>query len=186
MQQHEIPADFWSARPLVDSLNRLLAAKFGVDKLIRSGLNYQLNFDLGKIEAQHLDFDAIKRLAVEYARRQPGIAYAVDVDKIGEAPVPEPLKSMIINGYNFRRSGSVQIVLAAGWFDAYGKTGTTHGTWNPYDTHIPLVFMGWGVKQGHTNAPVNMTDIAPTVAALLHIQMPNGSVGRPIREITEK
>jgi predicted AlkP superfamily pyrophosphatase or phosphodiesterase len=185
MQKHEIPADFWNARPLVDSLNRLLAAKFGVDKLIRSGLNYQLNFDLGKIEAQHLDFDAIKRLTVEYAKRQPGISYAVDVDRIGEAPVPEPLKSMIINGYNFRRSGAVQIVLAAGWFDAYGKTGTTHGTWNPYDTHIPLVFMGWGVKQGHTNAPVNMTDIAPTVAALLHIQMPNGSVGRPIREITE-
>jgi predicted AlkP superfamily pyrophosphatase or phosphodiesterase len=186
MQEHKVPADFWYSRPLVDTLNKLLAAKFGVDKLIRSGLNYQLNFDLGKIDAQHLDFDAIKKLAVEYAQRQPGVAYAVDVDKIGQSPVPEPLKSMIINGYNFRRSGAVQIVLTAGWFDAYAKTGTTHGTWNPYDTHIPLVFMGWGVRQGHTNVPVNMTDIAPTVAALLHIQMPNGAVGKPIKEITEK
>ena len=186
MQKHELPADFWNAQPLVDTLNKLLAAKFGAEKLIRSGMNYQLNFDLGKIEAQHLDYDAIKRLTVEFAQRQPGISFAVDVDKIGEAPVPEPLKSMIINGYNFRRSGAVQIVLAAGWFDAYGKTGTTHGTWNPYDTHIPLVFMGWGIRQGHTNMPVNMTDIAPTVAALLHIQMPNGTVGKPIREITEK
>jgi len=186
MQKHELPADFWNAQPLVDTLNKLLAAKFGAEKLIRSGMNYQLNFDLGKIEAQHLDYDAIKRLTVEFAQRQPGISFAVDVDKIGEAPVPEPLKSMIINGYNFRRSGAVQIVLAAGWFEAYGKTGTTHGTWNPYDTHIPLVFMGWGIRQGHTNMPVNMTDIAPTVAALLHIQMPNGAVGKPIREITEK
>lgn len=186
MQEHKLPADFWNAQPLVDSLNKLLAARFGVDKLIRSGLNYQLNFDLGKIEANHLDYDAIRRLSVEYARRQPGISFAVDVDKIGEAPVPEPLKTMIINGYNFRRSGAVQIVLAAGWFEAYGKTGTTHGTWNPYDTHIPLVFMGWGIKQGHTNSPVNMTDIAPTVSDLLHIQMPNGAIGKPIREITEK
>ena len=186
MQKHEIPADFWDAKPLVDSLNKLLAAKFGVDKLIRSGLNYQLNFDLGKIDAQHLDFDAIKRLTVEYAQRQPGISFAVDVDKIGQAPVPEPLKSMIVNGYNFRRSGAVQLVLAPGWFEAYGKTGTTHGTWNPYDTHIPLVFFGWGVKHGYTNAVVHMTDIAPTVAAMLHIQMPNGAVGVPIREITEK
>ncbi|MBN9381354.1 MAG: alkaline phosphatase family protein [Chitinophagaceae bacterium] len=186
MQKHELPADFWNAQPLVDTLNRLLAARFGVDKLIRSGLNYQLNFDLGKIEENRLDFDAIKRLSVEYVQRQPGISFAVDVDKIGQAPVPEPLKSMIINGYNFRRSGAVQIVLAAGWFEAYGKTGTTHGTWNPYDTHIPLVFMGWGIRQGHTNSSVNMTDIAPTVAALLHIQMPNGAVGKPIHEITEK
>jgi predicted AlkP superfamily pyrophosphatase or phosphodiesterase len=185
MQKHEIPADFWNSRPLVDSLNRMLAVKFGVDKLIRSGLNYQLNFDLGKIDAQHLDLDAIKRLCIDWLERQPGISYAVDLAHIGESPVPEPLRSMIINGYNFKRSGAVQIVLAAGWFEGYGKTGTTHGTWNPYDTHIPLVFMGWGIRPGHSNAAVNMADIAPTVAALLHIQMPNGAVGKPIKEVVD-
>lgn len=185
MQKHEIPADFWDSRPLVDSLNRILAVRYGVEKLIRSGINYQLNFDLGKIDALKLDPGEIKKICIAWLERQPGISYAVDVAKIGEAPVPEPLKSMIINGYNFKRSGAVQIVLTAGWFEGYGKTGTTHGTWNPYDTHIPLLFMGWGIKAGHTNADVHMTDIAPTVAALLHIQMPNGAVGKPIREVVE-
>jgi len=185
MQKHEIPADFWDSRPLVDSLNRILTARYGAEKLIRSGMNYQLNFDLGKIDALKLDLGEIKKICIAWLERQPGISYAVDVAKIGEAPVPEPLKSMIINGYNFKRSGAVQIVLAAGWFEGYGKTGTTHGTWNPYDTHIPLLFMGWGIKQGHTNAAVSMTDIAPTMAALLHIQMPNGAVGKPIREVVE-
>jgi predicted AlkP superfamily pyrophosphatase or phosphodiesterase len=184
MQEHQVPGDFWSSLPLVDSLNRQLAAKFGVDKLIRSGLNYQLNFDLGKIAAQGVDFDAIKKFCIEYLQRQPGIAFAVDVAKIGNAPVPEPLKSMITNGYYFRRSGAVQIVLNPGWFEAYGKTGTTHGTWNPYDTHIPLLFMGWGIHHGASNAMVHMTDISPTIAALLHIQMPNGCVGLPIEAIT--
>ena len=184
MQEHQVPGDFWSSVPLVDSLNRQLAAKFGVDKLIRSGLNYQLNFDLGKIAAQGVDFDAIKKFCIEYLQRQPGIAFAVDVAKIGNAPVPEPLKSMITNGYYFRRSGAVQIVLNPGWFEAYGKTGTTHGTWNPYDTHIPLLFMGWGIHHGASNAVVHMTDISPTIAALLHIQMPNGCVGLPIEAIT--
>jgi len=185
MQKHEIPADFWDSRPLVDSLNRILAVRYGAEKLIRSGINYQLNFDLSKIDALKLDLGEIKKICIAWLERQPGISYAVDVAKIGEAPVPEPLKSMIINGYNFKRSGAVQIVLAAGWFEGYGKTGTTHGTWNPYDTHIPLLFMGWGIKAGHTNADVHMTDIAPTVAALLHIQMPNGAVGKPIREVVE-
>jgi predicted AlkP superfamily pyrophosphatase or phosphodiesterase len=185
MQEHKIPAEFWESHPLVDSLNRILALKYGAEKLIRSGLNYQLNFDLGKIDGLKLDLGEIKKTCIAWLERQPGIAYAVDVAKIGEAPVPEPLKSMIINGYNFRRSGAVQIVLAPGWFEGYGKTGTTHGTWNPYDTHIPLVFMGWGIKAGHTNADVHMTDIAPTVAAILHIQMPNGAVGKPIREVVE-
>jgi hypothetical protein len=30
-----------------------------------------------------------------------------------------------------------------------------------------------------------MTDISPTVAALLHIQMPNGCVGKPITELLD-
>ena len=93
---------------------------------------------------------------------------------------------MVMNGYYARRSGPIQLILNAGWFEANKKTGTTHGTWNPYDTHIPLLFMGWGIHPGHTNQQVYMTDIAPTLAALLHIQMPNGCVGKPILDVLRK
>ena len=102
---------------------------------------------------------------------------------VDESTVPEPLRTMVINGYNARRSGAIQIVLDPGWFEGHGKTGTTHGTWNPYDTHIPLVFMGWGIHHGVSNELVHMTDIAPTMAALLHIQMPNGCIGKPITAV---
>ncbi len=44
--------------------------------------------------------------------------------------------------------------------------------------------MGWGVKPGKTNRTTHMTDIAPTVAAMLRIQMPNGNVGHPITEVS--
>ncbi len=185
-QEHGIPADYWGPGGLVDSLNKILAARFGIENLVRSGMNYQINFDMGKIYGYRLDFDAIKKKTVEYCQQQPGITYAVDMARIGEAPIPEPIKTMIINGYNFKRSGAVQLVLNAGWFEAEGKTGTTHGSWNPYDTHIPLLFMGWGIRHGSTNAVVNMTDIAPTIASLLHIQMPSGCIGRPILAVTER
>ena len=90
---------------------------------------------------------------------------------------------MMINGYYFKRSGQVLIILTPGWYDAYSKTGTTHGTWNPYDTHIPLLWYGWNIKPGKLNREVNMTDISATLAALLHIQMPNGCIGHVIEEI---
>ncbi len=185
MQQHQIPADFVHAKPLVDSLNALLQQKFGVEKLVRSGMNYQINFDMNAIDAKQLNFDSIKKAAVDYLSRQPGISFAVDMAKIGAAPVPEPLKTMMINGYNSRRSGPVQVVFNPGWLESYAKTGTTHGAWNPYDTHIPLLFMGWGIAHGSTSAVVHMTDIAPTIAALLHIQMPNGCIGQPIQAIVK-
>jgi predicted AlkP superfamily pyrophosphatase or phosphodiesterase len=183
MKKHELPGDFWYAKPLVDSLNALLLQKFQGDKLIRTIMNYQVVFDMTKIYAQHLDFDAIKNTVVSYLQQQPMIAFAVDLAKIGVAPLPEPIKTMIVNGYNFKRSGPIEIVLNAGSFEGYSKTGTTHGTWNPYDTHIPLVFMGWGIHHGNSNTNYSMTDIAPTVAAMLHIQMPNGCIGKPIVEL---
>src|ERR1700742_3172123 len=105
---------------------------------------------------------------------------------VEESAVPEPVRSMVVNGYNARRSGAIQLILNPGWFEGRGKTGTSHGTWNPYDTHIPLIFMGWGIHPGKTNVPVYMTDIAPTLAALLRIQTPNASIGNPIAEVLKQ
>ncbi len=182
MQQRELPADYWSARGLVDSLNQLLSEKFRGGPLVLSIGNYQVNFDLNKINSLGLDYEAIKKASVEYLQRQPGISFAIDISKLGQVAAPEPLKTMINNSYYFKRSGAIQIILNPGWFES-GRTGTGHGVWNPYDTHIPLIWYGWKIKPGRLNRKVNMSDIAPTLAALLHIQMGNGSTGQVIEEV---
>jgi predicted AlkP superfamily pyrophosphatase or phosphodiesterase len=182
-QNHDIPADFWNPAPMADSLNELLAHGFGVPRLVDTISNYQVSFSMRTIRDKKLDFNAIKKVCLDWLRQQPGITYAIDMEKVGELPVAEPVREMVRNGYNAKRSGAIQLILNAGWFETHGKTGTSHGTWNPYDTHIPLLFMGWGIRHGHSNEQVHMTDIAPTVAALLRIQMPNGCVGRPITTV---
>ena len=53
---------------------------------------------------------------------------------------------------------------------------------NPADVHIPMVFMGWGIKQGKSNISYNMTDIAPTISGILRIQEPNGNIGKAVNE----
>ena len=79
-------------------------------------------------------------------------------------------------------------MLEPGWY-GFGKysspVGTTHGEWNPYDAHIPLLFYGWKVEHGATSREVHITDIAPTVCQKLHIQQPNACVGEPITEIID-
>jgi len=54
------------------------------------------------------------------------------------------------------------------------------------DSFIPLIFMGWGIHPGKTNETVDMTDIAPTMAALLPVSDPIGCVSKPIRKVLEK
>ena len=182
-QEKRIPADFFVSRDILANLTQLIQEKFGISNAIRSGENYQIIFDLAKIAAANADFDAIKKLAVGYLKKQPGVAYAVDMEKIQDASVPEPIRTMIINGYNYKRSGQIQVVFQPAWLESYSRTGTTHGTWNPYDTHIPLIFMGWDIHPGATASLVHMTDIAPTLATLLHIQAPNGNIGTPIVDL---
>ncbi|GAB3417107.1 hypothetical protein GCM10027516_10580 [Niabella aquatica] len=92
---------------------------------------------------------------------------------------------MLINGYNSRRSGDYMIMLQPAWVIGNIK-GATHGTWYTNDAHIPLVWMGWKIRTGYTNKPVGMTAIAPTLAALLHIQAPSGSIGAVITDITDR
>jgi arylsulfatase A-like enzyme len=89
-------------------------------------------------------------------------------------------------GYHPRRSGDILVICdpecysQSAWL---AKEGTTHGQWNPYDAHIPLLFYGWKIPQGATSREVHITDIAPTVTQMLHIQQPNACIGEAIDEV---
>ena len=115
---------------------------------------------------------------------KPFIVNAFDITKLNETTLPQPQKNMMANGYNPVRSGDIMFTVKPGFFDG-GTKGTTHGLWNPYDAHIPNLWFGWNIKPGKSNRETYMTDIAPTVAALLKIQMPNGSVGKVLEEVVK-
>lgn len=186
MKEYKMPAEFLELKKITTSLNDALKAQFGAEKIVLSNTNYQINFNKKVIRDQKLDYDAIKKAALKFLKDVTELQFVIDVENIGAEPVPEMVKQMTINGYNNKRSGTIQLIPYPAWFEGgYGGTGTTHGTWNPHDTHIPLVWMGWGIKPGKSNREVYMTDIAPTVAALLRIQMPNAAIGKPITEVTQ-
>ena len=119
---------------------------------------------------------------MEELKKEGAVVNAVDLQKITAATLPEPQKSRLTNGFTPSRSGDIQFIFKPGYFDGTSK-GTTHGLWNPYDAHIPLLFFGWGVKAGKLNRETYMTDISATIAAMLQIQMPSGCVGHVITEV---
>jgi predicted AlkP superfamily pyrophosphatase or phosphodiesterase len=191
LNDHDIPAGVWDEASVLKDINKVLMDKYKADSLVLSLNNYQVNFNYRIVNYLHIDQDELKKECIKYLQKQPEIQYAVDMTKIASSSIPEPLRERIINGYNAKNSGAIQIILDPAWFTGHGSgdggpTGTTHGTWNPYDNHIPLVFMGWGIQHGSAVREVHMTDIAPTIAALLHIQAPNGCIGTPIPEVLKK
>jgi len=182
LSDNNIPTGLWPSSTIMRDLNTMLTAKYGADRIVLNFGNYQVNLNNKLIASKKLDESAIRKDCVNFLNGKTGIANVVDMKDLANANVTDLLRSRIINGYNIDRSGVIQIILEPGWYSG-GQTGTTHGTWNPYDAHIPLVWMGWGIKQGKSNRAVHMTDISPTLAALLHIQEPNGNIGQPITEV---
>ncbi|WP_316805573.1 alkaline phosphatase PafA [Pedobacter nototheniae] len=185
MQENKLPGGVVSDKEIASKLNAYLNDKFKVNNIVLKSQNNQIIFDHDKTDNGTVSFDVIKAASVEFLKRLDGFANAVDISKISSSTLQQIQKTMITNGYNARRSGDIYYILNPNWFNG-GPTGTTHGNWNPYDSHIPLVFMGWGIKPGASNKTHYMTDISATLAALLHIQMPSGCVGEPITEITNK
>lgn len=88
-------------------------------------------------------------------------------------------ENLLLNGFNLKRSGDVLFEFKPNYLFTSSKN-TTHSTGYDYDTHIPIVFFGWGVKPLESNTPVYVVDIAPTVCSLLGIPFPDGNMGIPL------
>lgn len=183
LNEHHIPAGHFDNENVTAALNASLKSKFKKDNLAIGIFNYQVYLDRTLIKNEKMDINAIREWAIDFLSQQTGIDRAFATDAIEKTTLNSKIKSMAANGYNPSRSGDIQLLYKPQWLDDFANGGTTHGLWNPYDTHIPLLWYGWNIKPGQTNRTVYMTDIAPTIAALLHIQMPSGSVGNVIEEL---
>jgi len=188
MLQHHIPAGAFTYNETVKQVNQYLTQKVGIAPVMGED-NYQLYINDSTVLASGHTMDEVKTLIVNYLQSDPQFQYVVDNDKVALATMPDRIKQMITNGYYRGRSGEITLVTRPQYFGAENSpkyTGTQHGQWNPYDAHIPFILMGWHVNHGYTNMPVHMTDIAPTVCAMLHIQMPNGCIGDAITAVTDQ
>ena len=184
MDEHKMPTGFYGEDN--KEFNEMLKNQFKVDRLITKITNNQVYLDEKLMAEQKLDAEQVKQFLIDILNKDTSVLFAVDMKKAGSSSVPEPIRTRIVNGYNWQRSGDIQVIYHDSWLPTYSKLGTTHGSWNSYDSHIPLIFMGWGIKPGESNKEYSMTDIAPTLSALLKIQFPSGNIGNPIVEVIEK
>ena len=183
MQENNLPGGRVFMSTVTGNLNKLLNEKYRINNIIVSDENYQIHLNHPALDSAGLNKSDIIDRIINSLLTVPGIDRAFALNDLNKIPLPSTIKNMLSNGYYPRRNGDIQFILKPNYIDAWNNTGTTHGLWNPYDSHIPLIWYGWGIRQGKTNRDTYMTDIAPTIGALLHVQMPNGNVGQVITEV---
>jgi len=181
MKDHQLHAGKWISEDLRKDLDKYVVAKLGNTKPVILGiLDYRFFLDKEGIRQQDLDYQRVKEVIVEYLQQSPHLSFVVDCEKMTTSSLPPVIRDRMLLGYNYHRGGEIFVVPEPGYYE-FGpwssSVGTTHGEWNPYDAHIPLLFYGWHIPHGSHAQEVHITDIAPTVCSLLHIQQPNACIG---------
>jgi predicted AlkP superfamily pyrophosphatase or phosphodiesterase len=167
-----------------------IKSRFGVDgELIETYDHPYLYFSADvKNDASIVQGD-LEAAVVEELMKFPGVSLAVSSTALRKGRMPDTeLYRSVIRNFHPKRSGDVFIVFEPNWFinDFDGLVvASTHGSPWSYDTHVPIVFAGNGLKSQTVDRRVHTVDIAATLAAYLGIKAPSGSVGDPLEEVTE-
>jgi predicted AlkP superfamily pyrophosphatase or phosphodiesterase len=184
LTEHKIPGGTAKFEGAIDRLKQVFRTKYGSEKLFDAESNSQLFFNHDVIDSLRINPAALVDEAVRIFRNEPYVSAVIPASALMTYPMNEQQQMRFANSYFHGRSGDVYIILKSGYQEGY-TTGTGHSAWYNYDAHIPMVWYGGKVPKGRSRRTVYMTDIAPTIAAMLDIQMPSGSVGEVLVEVVK-
>ena len=142
--------------------------------------NYQFYLNDSLITAAGRKKQDIIDESVEWLKQDPQFLYVFDEEKISETTMPDAIKESMQNGYFRGRSGEIGVVTRPQFLEvrtdqtSVGPNMDSHS--HTTRTSFPPLWMER--EHGATNVDTHIVDIAPTVCAMLHIQMPNGCVGK--------
>ena len=185
LSDHKIPSGYVDNRAMANVLNEMVVERYGQSDLIEK-LNYnELFLNHGLIKELGLDLRTVREniadmvIQLDYVEQ---VFTAHELERLGTA---DRIKELVRNGHNAKRSGDIIFTMQPAYI-SYSRTGSTHGSPHIYDTHVPLLFYGTGIPEGSsTPERTEIPDIAPTLAVLLGVGMPNGTTGTPIEDLIE-
>jgi predicted AlkP superfamily pyrophosphatase or phosphodiesterase len=174
LQARGIPARRVHPKVLDDPVRKALAARFpGVDGIVAlvDPPHYYLNERV--LRERKIRIGDVEPIIMD-ALRGTGLVDAVytRADLLAEGPKGDPYHELLRNSFFLPRSPHVIAVVRKHVYVDERPGGTGHGTLHDYDRHVPIVFMGKGIRSGTYREACGPEDIAPTLAKILGLNYP--------------
>ena len=187
-QQRGMPGGYVSA-DLEGLVRSALAKKFGDANYVTGVVDNAIYLDHKILDSRNVDPAAAYRVVAEalFAAPEAHVARVFDRDQLSQGIAGDPLAAAVENGFNPARSGDI-IVVFEPYYMRGAKTSTTDSHFTPYnyDTHVPAIFFGAGIKPGWHRERIQVNDIAPTLSALMDVEPPSGTFGRVLTEALQE
>lgn len=201
---HGVP----EAAPTVNALGYSTASYFDKNAIINDKLRQRLQEDFGLnedvirlyaqpyiylnhkiIKAKGVSLAAVQKAIADEVEKIQGIAYAVTSDDVAANRLPDTaVMRMVKNNYHPQRSGDIYLVFDPRTYinDMDGLTiASTHGSPWRYDTHVPVIFVGYNIDAKKISREITPYDIAPTLSNQLGITQPSGATGNVLAEVSK-
>ncbi|NEV95023.1 alkaline phosphatase family protein [Psychroflexus sp. YR1-1] len=183
LKDNQIPAGYFEVDDMREALEAHLSSNFGLENVIESIYNHQIFLDYSKFDT-YAEFVAAQNEVKHFLLQYKNIDKAYTRETLENGDFTGTPAELILRGFHQKRSGDIAYVLENAYI-SYSRKGSTHGSGNNYDTQAPLLMYGNGIKSGKTYNRYHIPDIAPTMSALLGIELPNGATGTVISEVLE-
>jgi len=181
LESMHIPAGYINNGNTNKKFKTFMLETFGVDDLIANVSNNQVFLNYERLAELNLELEDVQEAIIEELISYDSVYKVYKAKTMNSTAFTTGIEMLLQLGYNQKRSGDILIVGDPG-FISYSKTGSTHGSGFNYDTHVPLIFYGFGINKGETVERTEITDVAPTISSLLNISFPNGAIGTPIEK----
>jgi predicted AlkP superfamily pyrophosphatase or phosphodiesterase len=180
----KIPGGYFNNDKFKEFVNAITLENFNSTEIVENISNYQFFLNKEIIKELKLDVHKVSQIIADEILAFKNINKTVTAHTLQTTSFTSGILQTLQNGYNQKLSGDILFVPNPSTI-SYSKTGTTHGSGYAYDTHVPLIFYGYNIKQGSSNKYYPIIDIAPTLSTFLNITEPNGSTGSVILEVLE-
>ena len=181
----KLPGGRLTGNPVAKAVEAALSKRFGEGKWVSYSGESGIYLNLETIESKKLDRAEADRAAADAVLTVPHVFRAYTREQLINGQLQnDAIGRRLSNGFFAQRSPDVEVVLDPYWITS--SSGASHSTPFDYDTHVPIVFLGASIRGGRYDQEVIVNDVAPTLATLLSIETPAGSVGRALNEIFAK
>jgi len=180
----KIPVGYFNYNGAILLLKSALNNMYGKGDWVKAYHSQQIYLNRTLIEDSRLSFEEFQNYVAQFMLQFSGVANTVTATTLQTTDFTSGIFKKIQNSYNQKNSGDVIVNLKPGWVEKTEGT-TNHNSSYAYDTRIPLIWYGWKVNRATISRPVDITDIAPTIASFLNINYPNACTGHPINELLE-
>ncbi len=127
------------------------------------------------------DPEPIRLAAGRAALNHPGVANFFTAD--GSCSTHDEWIARFRNSFHPKRSGDVMLSYSPEYVEDYGQgRGISYGSLYNYDVLVPLYFLGPQFRAGIYERPVDLVDVAPTLARVIGAATPSSSTGRVLAE----